>query len=92
MLERLVLKNALDCTSQRLKRTSGARVMTIFSSFTYNWSLSMYLTIGSVLELLVLKNGAKCFSQRLTWTSGAPPWYKNGSLVIIKGIVPVTRF
>ena len=28
MLERLVLKNAADCTSQRLKRTSGARVIT----------------------------------------------------------------
>ena len=28
MLERLVLKNDADCTSQRLKRTSGARVMT----------------------------------------------------------------
>ena len=27
MLERLVSKNAADCTSQRLKRTSGARVM-----------------------------------------------------------------
>ena len=27
MLERLVLKNAADCTSQRVKRTSGARVM-----------------------------------------------------------------
>ena len=28
MLERLVLKKYADCTSQRLKRTSGARVMT----------------------------------------------------------------
>ena len=28
MLEVLVLKNATECTSQRLKRTSGARVMT----------------------------------------------------------------
>ena len=27
MLERLVLKNAADCISQRVKRTSGARVM-----------------------------------------------------------------
>ena len=27
MLERLVLKNVVDCTSQRLKRTSGVRVM-----------------------------------------------------------------
>ena len=28
MLEQLVLKNGADCISQRLKRTSGARVMT----------------------------------------------------------------
>ena len=32
MLERLVLKNAVECTSQRLKRTSGARVLTVFGS------------------------------------------------------------
>ena len=30
MLDSLVLKNAVECTSQRLKWTSGARVMTIF--------------------------------------------------------------
>ena len=30
MLDGLVLKNAVECTSQRLKWTSGARVMTIF--------------------------------------------------------------
>ena len=30
MLERLLLKNAETCTSQRLKRTSGGRVMIIF--------------------------------------------------------------
>ena len=30
MLELLVLKNAAECTRQRLKRTSGARVMIIF--------------------------------------------------------------
>ena len=29
MLVGLVLKNAVDCTSQRLKWTSGARVMTV---------------------------------------------------------------
>ena len=36
MLEILVLKNAVDCTSQRLKRTSGVRVM-IFVVFTSHW-------------------------------------------------------
>ena len=35
MLERLVLKNAAECTSQRLKRTSGARVMKQFESFAF---------------------------------------------------------
>ena len=30
MLERLVLKNGVECTSQRLKWTSGAQVMIIF--------------------------------------------------------------
>ena len=71
VLELLVLKNAVDCTSQRLKRTSGARVMTIFSCLTYNWSFLMYLTIGSVLELLVLKNAAQRTSQSLKRPSGA---------------------
>ena len=32
MLERLVLKNAVECTSQHLKWTSGVRVMTKFVS------------------------------------------------------------
>ena len=38
MLDVLVLKNAAECTSQRLKRTSGARVM--------NLSLSEYSLIA----------------------------------------------
>ena len=36
VLELLVLKNAAECTSQRLKRTLGARVMIIFRRFAYN--------------------------------------------------------
>ena len=36
MLERLVLKNAADCTSQRLTRASGVRVM-IFVVFRSYW-------------------------------------------------------
>ena len=71
MLERLVLKNAVDCTSQRLKWTSGARVMTIFGCLSYTWSFLLYLSIGNVLDFLVLKNAAQCTSQRLKWTSGA---------------------
>ena len=35
VLERLVLKNAAKCTSQRLKWTSGARDMIIFGHLTY---------------------------------------------------------
>ena len=35
VLERLVLKNDAECTSQRLKCTSGARVMIIFGRGHY---------------------------------------------------------
>ena len=35
MLERLLLKNSVDCTSQHLKWTSGARVMNIFGRGHY---------------------------------------------------------
>ena len=35
MLERLILKNAVEGTSQRLKWTSGDRVMTIFGYYNY---------------------------------------------------------
>ena len=65
MLERLVLKNAIGCTSQRLKWTSGAQVMIIFDYFIYKWSFSLSLSIGSLLELLVLKNAAQRTSQSL---------------------------
>ena len=71
VLELLVLKNAAECTSQRLKRTSGARVMIISRCSIHKWSFSLYLSIGSVIELFVLKNAAECTSQRLKWTSGA---------------------
>ena len=40
-LERLVLKNDADCTSQRLKWTSGARFMIIFRRFTYKRLFSL---------------------------------------------------
>ena len=71
MLELLVLKKYAECTSQRLKWTSGARVMIIFSCLFINGPFSLYLSIGSVLELLVLKNDAECTSQRPKWRSGA---------------------
>ena len=35
MLERFVLKNAADCTSQRLKRSFAARVMTFLSKLYF---------------------------------------------------------
>ena len=41
MLERLVLKNAAECSSQRLKRTSGARVMKQFESFAFGQNLDL---------------------------------------------------
>ena len=70
-LERLVLKNAAQRTSQHVKSPSGAQLMTTFVWFTYKLSFLSFLTIGSVLELLVLKNAAQRTSQRLKWTSGA---------------------
>ena len=36
VLERLVLKNAAECTCQRLKWTLGSRIMIIFRRFAYN--------------------------------------------------------
>ena len=60
MLERLVLKNAADCTSQRVKRTSGARVVICLLKLF----LLSYLSLGGMLERLVLKNAAHCTSQR----------------------------
>ena len=71
VLELLVLKNAAECISQRVKWASGARAMAIFCCSTCNLSFLMYLSIGSVSKLLVLKNAAQCTSQRLKRTSGA---------------------
>ena len=45
MLEVLVLKNAVECTSQRLKRTSGARVM-IFQSSLIFFSVPLYSLVS----------------------------------------------
>ena len=48
MLERLVLKNGAECTSQRLKRTSGARVMKQSESFAFgnNLDLLKFIFLG----------------------------------------------
>ena len=63
MLERIVLKNAADWTSQRLKRTSGAQVM-IISSFPKNLDFIksiflgvrlLYVEILYLLRLVALK-------------------------------------
>ena len=45
MLERLVLKKAAECTSQRLKRTSGAQVMKQFESFAFGKYLDLIQSI-----------------------------------------------
>ena len=74
MLDRFVLKNKADCTSQCLKRSFGARVMTFFVItilFAYNGSFWSYLSLGIMLDRFVLKNNADCTSQRLKRTSGA---------------------
>ena len=63
-----MLQNALvNVSNGRLE----LGVMTIFSFFTYGWTVSLYLSFESILELLVLKNAAQRTSQRLKWTSGA---------------------
>ena len=74
MLDRFVLKNKADCTSQCLKRSFGARVMTFFVItilFAYNGSFWSYLSLGIMLDRFVLKNNADCTGQRLKRTSGA---------------------
>ena len=63
MLELLVLKKYAECTSRRVKRTSGARVM-IISSFPKNIELIssifldvrlLYVEIRYLLRLAALK-------------------------------------
>ena len=71
VLERLVLKNDAECTSQHLKWKSGGGVTIIFVRFAYKWSFSLELSTGSVLELLVLKNAAQRTSQSLKRPFGA---------------------
>ena len=61
----LSFEKLAECTSQRLKWTSGARVMMISSCSIHKWSFSLELSDRNVLELLVLKNNAECTSQRL---------------------------
>ena len=47
MLERLVLKNAGDCTSQRLKRTFGVRVMILFFFVVvFYWFLLVFFVLA----------------------------------------------
>ena len=74
MLDRFVLKNKADCTSQCLKRSSGAQVMTfeiMTMFFVYNCSFSSYLSLGIMLDRFVLKNNADCTGQCLKRSSGA---------------------
>ena len=67
MLERLVLKNAADCTSQVSNGPLGPKLRL----FWYNYIFSSYLSLGSMLQRLGLKNAADCTSQRVKRTSGA---------------------
>ena len=54
MLDLLVLKNAVECTSQRLKWASGARVMIIFGLkkrlFRDFWARLVWEAQGTSLE------------------------------------------
>ena len=55
MLDVLVLKNAAECTSQHLKRTSGARVM-ILSLSEYFFVVFLNLARGrDTVKLLAVK-------------------------------------
>ena len=66
MLERLVSKNAADCTSQRVKRTSGVRVM-IFMLY-----LHFFVVFKSreYARMISFENVAHCTSQRNKRTLG----------------------
>ena len=55
MLERFVLKNAAECTSQRLKRTSGARVMKKNESFAFGKNLDLITSIFLGLQGAISK-------------------------------------
>ena len=56
MLDVLVLKNAAECTSQRLKRTSGARVM-IPSLSEYCYVVFINLARGrKTIKMLAVEN------------------------------------
>ena len=53
VLELLVLKNDAECTSQRPKWTSGARVMIIFRNFTYERSFADELFRGFEFRITI---------------------------------------
>ena len=62
MLEHLVLKNAMECTSQRLKRTSGARVMIIFGRSV---ARSLARSLGRSLDGSLARSLARSIARSL---------------------------
>ena len=77
MLEVLVLKNAVECTSQRLKWTSGARVM----NFVFN---EVELSLTHVWRTWAI------FDRRLTNLSYL--WPTSDELVILDPRLSSTRY
>ena len=81
MLERLVLKKYVECTSQRLKWTSGARVMTIFGrsvarSLARSLGRSVARSLARSLGCSVARSLAQSLRYRILCPSG-----RRGSFV-----------
>ena len=54
MLERFGLKNDADCTSQRLKRTSGARVMIVSCLALIGNCIVLYCIIALLYSCIIV--------------------------------------
>ena len=72
MLERSVLKNAVDCTSQRLKWTSGARVMLcLCSTLIGNCLFFLVFQRYELVRTLSVEKYADCTNRHVGRSSGA---------------------
>ena len=69
MLDVLVLKNAAECTSQRLKRTSGARVMILSLSESFSVVFLNFAWGRETIKLLAVKTELLC----IVFTIGLGP-------------------
>ena len=67
MLDRLALKNLIQCSSQHVKRISRGRVMTHSSSRKFVSTVSRIMVL---VGLRILKSLNQRISQRVKWISG----------------------